>query len=35
MKITEEIRATYGPIERHGMEEKAREFVERGGEIYQ
>jgi phosphomethylpyrimidine synthase len=34
MKITEEIRATYGPLEQHGMAEKSREFVERGGEVY-
>src|ERR1700719_3519049 len=41
MKITEEIRATYqqDPLTGHqepaaGMAEKAREFVERGGEIY-
>jgi hypothetical protein len=34
MKITEEIRATYGPAEWNGMEDKAREFAERGGEIY-
>ena len=34
MKITEEIRATYGSEERTGMAEKAREFVARGGEVY-
>jgi phosphomethylpyrimidine synthase len=34
MKITEEIRATYGTSEKQGMEEKSREFVERGSEIY-
>jgi phosphomethylpyrimidine synthase len=34
MKITEEIRATYGPTERQGMEEKSREFADRGGEVY-
>jgi phosphomethylpyrimidine synthase len=35
MKITEEIRATYGSAEqRVGMAEKAQEFVEQGGEIY-
>ena len=34
MKITEEIRATYGSTEQQGMEDKAREFVERGSEIY-
>ena len=35
MKITEEIRATYGsPDRQQGMAEKAREFVERGGEVY-
>jgi len=35
MKITEEIRATYGSAEeQQGMAEKAREFVEQGGEIY-
>jgi phosphomethylpyrimidine synthase len=35
MKITEEIRATYGSTEQQqGMAEKAREFVERGGEVY-
>src|SRR5260370_41694705 len=35
MKITEEIRATYGPSEAAAMTEKAREFLERGGEVYQ
>ena len=35
MKITEEIRATYGsPEQQQGMAEKAREFAERGGEVY-
>ena len=35
MKITEEIRATYGTAEQQqGMAEKAREFVVQGGEIY-
>jgi phosphomethylpyrimidine synthase len=35
MKITEEIRAVYGsPEQSQGMAEKAREFVERGGEVY-
>jgi phosphomethylpyrimidine synthase len=35
MKITEEIRATYGSTEhQQGMAEKAREFVKRGGEVY-
>jgi phosphomethylpyrimidine synthase len=35
MKITEEIRATYGsPEQQQGMAKKAREFVERGGEVY-
>jgi hypothetical protein len=34
MKITEEIRAKYGSEEEQGMVEKAREFVERGGEVY-
>jgi phosphomethylpyrimidine synthase len=34
MKITEEIRATYQQQPQVGMVEKAREFVERGGEIY-
>ncbi len=35
MKISEEIRATYGPTEEEAMAEKAREFRERGGEVYQ
>jgi phosphomethylpyrimidine synthase len=35
MKITEEIRATYGPREEESMADKAREFLERGGEVYQ
>jgi phosphomethylpyrimidine synthase len=34
MKITEEIRATYNSPEQQGMAEKAREFVELGGEVY-
>jgi hypothetical protein len=34
MKITEEIRAAYSPDQRQGMAEKAREFVEQGGEVY-
>jgi phosphomethylpyrimidine synthase len=35
MKITEEIRAAYGsPEQPQGMAEKAREFVERGGEVF-
>jgi phosphomethylpyrimidine synthase len=34
MKITEEIRATYGSEEQKGMAEKAREFVASGGEVY-
>jgi phosphomethylpyrimidine synthase len=34
MKITEEIRAAYNSPEQQGMEEKAREFLERGGEVY-
>ena len=34
MKITEEIRATYGSDEQKGMVEKAREFVASGGEVY-
>ena len=34
MKITEEIRATYGPREEAAMAEKSREFMERGGEVY-
>jgi phosphomethylpyrimidine synthase len=33
MKITEEIRATYGSEEQKGMAEKAREFVASGGEV--
>jgi phosphomethylpyrimidine synthase len=33
MKITEEIRATYGQRE-SAMAEKSREFLERGGEVY-
>jgi phosphomethylpyrimidine synthase len=35
MKISEEIRATYGPREEVAMAEKAREFLERGGEVYE
>jgi phosphomethylpyrimidine synthase len=34
MKITEEIRAKYGEGAQTGMEEKSREFIERGGEVY-
>jgi phosphomethylpyrimidine synthase len=34
MKITEEIRATYGANEQQGMAEKSREFIEQGSEIY-
>ena len=34
MKITEEIRATYQADAQSGMAEKAREFIERGGEVY-
>jgi phosphomethylpyrimidine synthase len=34
MKITEEIREKYGSEEQKGMAEKAREFLERGGEVY-
>jgi phosphomethylpyrimidine synthase len=35
MKITEEIRAAYGsPEQQQGMAEKAREFVQLGGEVY-
>jgi phosphomethylpyrimidine synthase len=34
MKITEEIRATYGEGAQSGMAEKSREFIERGGEVY-
>jgi phosphomethylpyrimidine synthase len=34
MKISEEIRATYGSDEQKGMAEKAREFVASGGEVY-
>jgi phosphomethylpyrimidine synthase len=35
MKITEEIRTTYGVNGEVAMAEKAREFLERGGEVYQ
>ncbi len=35
MKISEEIRATYGSREEVAMAEKAREFLERGGEVYE
>jgi len=36
MKITEEIRRTYGADEqREGLAQKAREFVENGAEVYQ
>jgi hypothetical protein len=34
MKITEEIRAKYQEDPQAGMAAKAREFVERGGEVY-
>ncbi|WP_035355287.1 phosphomethylpyrimidine synthase ThiC [Edaphobacter aggregans] len=34
MKITEEIREKYGSGVQDGMAEKAREFAERGGEVY-
>jgi phosphomethylpyrimidine synthase len=34
MKITEEIREKYGSGVHDGMAEKAREFAERGGEVY-
>jgi phosphomethylpyrimidine synthase len=34
MNLSEEIRAQYGPSAGLEMKEKAREFVERGGEIY-
>ena len=34
MKITEEIRATYGASREAAMAEKAREFLEGGGEVY-
>jgi len=34
MKITEEIRATYGSSGEMAMTEKAREFLEGGGEVY-
>ena len=34
MKITEEIRATYGSSGDAAMAEKAREFLESGGEVY-
>jgi hypothetical protein len=34
MKISEEIRAAYGEQEQAGMAEKAREFLDRGGEVY-
>jgi phosphomethylpyrimidine synthase len=34
MKITEEIRAKYQRDAQVGMAEKAREFIERGGEVY-
>jgi len=34
MKITEEIREKYGSGGQDGMAEKAREFAERGGEVY-
>jgi hypothetical protein len=34
MKITEEIREKYQKDAQVGMAEKAREFAERGGEVY-
>jgi hypothetical protein len=34
MKITEEIRAKYSSGDQEAMAEKAREFRERGGEVY-
>ncbi|MBA0083745.1 MAG: phosphomethylpyrimidine synthase, partial [Acidobacteria bacterium Pan2503] len=34
MKITEEIRAEYQEDAEAGMAKKAREFIERGGEVY-
>src|SRR5580704_8269731 len=34
MKISEEIRAAYGEQPQAGMAEKAREFLDRGGEVY-
>jgi phosphomethylpyrimidine synthase len=34
MKISEEIRAKYQEDSQTGMAAKAREFVERGGEVY-
>jgi len=34
MKITEEIRAKYAEDAQSGVAEKAREFMERGGEVY-
>src|SRR5580658_2607236 len=34
MKITEEIRAAYGSSEEAAMADKAREFLESGGEVY-
>jgi phosphomethylpyrimidine synthase len=34
MKITEEIRETYQRDAQVEMAEKAREFIERGGEVY-
>ena len=34
MKITEEIRAAYGEQQQAGMAERAREFLDRGGEVY-
>ena len=34
MKISEEIRAAYGEQQQAGMAEKAREFLDRGGEVY-
>jgi hypothetical protein len=34
MKITEEIRAKYQEDAQAGMAEKARESIERGGEVF-
>src|SRR6202049_912004 len=34
MKISEEIRAAYGEQQQAGMADKAREFLDRGGEVY-
>jgi hypothetical protein len=35
MKITQEIRDTYGEEAQIGMDEKAREFRQSTGEVYQ